>query len=413
MPQSHNPPSTATSLRHNQAGTDGRPRAGLAWGQARQVAHDAPGPLPPHRVPLAAAAGLTLAADLCASTPLPAFDTAAMDGYAVAGTGPYRIVGQVVAGSCWGGTLQAGEAVAISTGALVPAGAIAVLRLEQALRAGPELHGPLLAAGTHIRRAGEDAAPGAVLAPTGTPVRPALLGLAAACGHDSVLIRPRPTVTVLVTGDELVTSGPSGNGLVRDALGPMLPSLIHELGGHVTGLRRVPDYPADRLDAALAAAAADTSVVVVTGSTSVGSADLLRPLIDRMGATWIVDTVDCRPGHPQLLARLDADPGRWVVGLPGNPFAALVAAHTLLAPLLAGLAGRPLPALPAAAIGGAVPRPRPGQTRLLPVAWDGAAARVVAGHQPAFLCGAALADALAVIPPDWTSGQPVSLLLSR
>ncbi len=411
MPPIQTPPDAARR-RHDQAATGDRARTGVAWDQARVLAHAAPTPLPSQQVSLSSAAGLTLAAELCARTPLPAFDTAAMDGYAVAGTGPYRVVGQVAAGANWVGALQAGEAVAISTGAPVPPGATAVLRLEQAHRAGALVHGPLLTAGTHIRRVGEDATVDAVLAPAGIPVRPALLGLAAACGHDSLLVRARPRVTVLVTGDELITSGSSGAGRVRDALGPMLPALIEELGGQVVDLRYVRDHPADSLEVALGAAAAETSVVLVTGSTSVGTADRLRPFLERVRAGWVVDTVACRPGYPQLLAVLDAGLGRWVVGLPGNPFAALVAAHTLLAPLLAGLAGRPLPALASVVIRGAVPPPRPGQTRLLPVAWDGATARVVAGHQPAFLRGAALADALAVIPPDWTPDRPASLLLS-
>jgi molybdopterin molybdotransferase len=88
----------------------------------------------------------------------------------------------------------------------------------------------------------------------------------------------------------------------------------------------------------------DTEMIVVTGSTSFGATDQLRQLLVEHGARWVVDAVAVRPGHPQLLAQLPDR--RWIVGLPGNPYAALNAAHTLLAPLLAGLTGRPLPALP-------------------------------------------------------------------
>ncbi|MFG2826967.1 hypothetical protein ACGFWI_05720 [Streptomyces sp. NPDC048434] len=95
------------------------------------------------------------------------------------------------------------------------------------------------------------------------------------------------------------------------------------------------------------------------------------------GARWVVDAVAVRPGHPQLLAQLPDD--RWIVGLPGNPYAALTAAHTLLAPLLAGLTGRPLPALPRIPLVGDV-RSAPGRTRLVPVVWDGVTARAVGGH---------------------------------
>jgi molybdopterin molybdotransferase len=191
----------------------------------------------------------------------------------------------------------------------------------------------------------------------------------------------------------------------------MVPALIDELGGEVTDLRHVADHPAGQLGAVVESVAPSVSVIVVTGSTSVGATDRLRPFIERIGARWVVDTVACRPGHPQLLA--DLGRGRWLVGLPGNPFAALVAAHTLLAPLLAGLTGRPQSPLLLTPINGAVPPGKPGQTRLLPVVWDGNGVQVMAGHQPAFLRGAALADAIAVIPPEWTRGQPVGLLLSQ
>lgn len=152
----------------------------------------------------------------------------------------------------------------------------------------------------------------------------------------------------------------------------------------------------------------DADVTVVTGSTSVGATDQLRVLLGESGARWIVDMVACRPGHPQLLAQL---PNRhWILGLPGNPYAALAAAHTLLAPLLAGLTGRPLPVLPLIPLAGDI-RTAPGRTRLLPVTWDGATARPVGGHRPAFLHGAALVDALAAVPPHWSAGDPVPLIL--
>jgi len=393
---------------------------GLAWGEARRRAHAAARPGPARRVGLAAAAGLTLAEPLLARNPLPAFDTAAMDGYALGepgepggGAGPYRLDGEVRAGDPAAATrpLRPGTARAISTGAQIPPGTTAVLRLEDAARDGESVRATRpVPAGRHIRRAGEEAPLGAVLAPAGSPVRPALLGLAAAAGHDDLLVRPRPRVRLIITGDELTQSGTSGDGLVRDALGPLLAPLVAQLGGELVGVRHLPDRPAEPLEAALAAAGDE--ITVVTGSTSVGRGDRLRPLLRRHHATWVVDSVACRPGHPQLLAGLAG--GGWVVGLPGNPFAAFVAAHTLLGPLLAGLAGRALPTLPAAAVSGQF-RHSPGRTSLVPVSWTdaGAAAgtRVLAGHQPAFLGAAATCDALAVAGPDWRPGDAVALLI--
>ncbi|MEU9484085.1 hypothetical protein AB0D83_10520 [Streptomyces decoyicus] len=122
----------------------------------------------------------------------------------------------------------------------------------------------------------------------------------------------------------------------------------------------------------------------------------------------MVDAVACRPGHPQLLAQLPD--GCWILGLPGNPYAALAAAHTLPASLLAGLSGRPLPSLPRIPLSGDI-RTAPGRTCLTPVTWDGATARPVGGHRPESLHGAALADGLAAVPPDWSTGDPAPLIL--
>ncbi|MFI6620572.1 molybdopterin-binding protein [Streptomyces sp. NPDC050528] len=221
----------------------------------------------------------------------------------------------------------------------------------------------------------------------------ALPGLAAACGHDTLPVRPRPRVRALVTGDELTHTGHPAPGQVRDALGPMPPSLAHTLGGEVTGPHHVPDRPTSSLADALRRAPYGSDVIVVTGSTSAGVTDQLCAFLAGDGdARWIVDTVACRPGHPQLLAQLPD--GRWILGLPGNPYAAVVAAHTLLAPLLAGLTGRPMPALSRVALTGDI-RTAPGRTRLVLVTWDGVTGRAVGGHGSAFLRGAALADALA------------------
>ncbi|MGW7541601.1 molybdopterin molybdotransferase MoeA [Streptomyces sp. NPDC054770] len=383
----------------------------LPWAVARERAHAAATPLPARQVPLVRAAGLTLADVLRTPQPMPGFDTAAMDGYAVGpGAGPWRVRGVLRAGGAWrGGPLDAGEAVEISTGAPVPAGVRAVIPLERTDRCGTLVRGPSPADGKHIRRAGEDAPAGSPLAPAGTRIGPALLGLAAACGHDILPVRPRPRVRILVTGDELTHTGRPAPGRVRDALGPLLPPLVQAVGGETADVRHVPDRPAGSLATAVHTLPSyDADVTVVTGSTSVGTTDQLRTLLADADARWVVDAVACRPGHPQLLAQLPG--GHWVVGLPGNPYAALVAAHTLLAPLLAGLTARTLPALPRIPLTGDI-RTAPGRTRLIPVTWDGATAHPVGGHRPAFLHGAALADALAAVPPDWQPGQPTPLLL--
>ncbi|WP_194920025.1 molybdopterin-binding protein [Catenulispora rubra] len=387
----------------------------LAWAAARERAHAAAVPTPATRVALGAAAGLALAEDLVTAAPMPAFDTAAMDGYAVSGAGPWTVVGAARAGRPWpGGRVEPGCAVGISTGAVVPAGTWAVLPMEAAVLSGTSLVGPDLPRGKHIRHAGEDAPAGAALAPAGTRAGPALLGLAASCGYDELLVRRAPIVRAVVTGDELDRHGRPGPGRVRDALSPLLPSLVQAMGGRLEDVIHVPDHPASALGAAVealeatTAAGADTDVVVVGGSTSVGVTDGLRRFLTERDAQWIVDTVACRPGRPQVLARLRGGP--FVIGLPGNPFAALVAAYTLLEPLISGLSGRRLTALPQAPLLTPI-QASTDQTRIIPVMWDGASVRMLGTDRPAFLNGAALADALAAVPPGAEAGQPVPLVV--
>ncbi|GAB3844738.1 hypothetical protein GCM10027610_059730 [Dactylosporangium cerinum] len=151
----------------------------------------------------------------------------------------------------------------------------------------------------------------------------------------------------------------------------------------------------------------DAPVLVVTGSSSVGVADHLHDVLDERSATWHVDGVACRPGHPQALART-AD-GRWVVGLPGNPYAGLVAALTLLEPLLSTLAGhrrRPLPVAPVSGTAGLYP----GGCRIVPVETVDGGARIVPGARSGSLRAAAAADALAVLDAGWATGAAAPLL---
>ncbi|HSV66625.1 MAG TPA: molybdopterin molybdotransferase MoeA [Mycobacteriales bacterium] len=374
------------------------------WSDARVLAHAAATPLPPDTVPLAEALGGTLAAPLVAAVPVPGFDTAAMDGYAVAGGGPWRVVRRVLAGHGDPGQLGPGEAAEVATGAPVPRRTGSVLPAEQAERDGDLVTGRA-EPGRHIRRLGEDVPAGAELLPAGAAITPIVLGLAASAGHDQLAVRQRPRVVALLTGDELVHRGRPGRGQVRDAIGPLLPGLVAGFGAELAFRLPVPDQPEAELAAALDATEAE--VVLVCGATAAGPADRLHAVLAALGGRLVVDGVTCRPGHPQALAVLPD--GRYVVGVPGNPLAALVAVHTLVGPLLAGLTGRPLPELPCAPLAGAVPV-SPVDTRLVPVRWAGDATHPTGRDGPGSLWGAALADALAVVPPHWAGG-PVSLLL--
>ncbi|MFC4113026.1 molybdopterin molybdotransferase MoeA [Nonomuraea zeae] len=427
----------------------------MSWTSARALAAEAACPLEPVPVPLDEALGSRLAVPLRALVAVPGADVSAMDGYAVAGDGPWRVVGRVLAGGAvHAAELRPGEAVEIATGAPVPGGAEAVVPWERVTIApasggsassGPVSGGPVsrmraarvpawgddvwiegaVEVGRHIRRRGEDIAEGAVVLGAGTVVTPVALGLAAGLGHDVLLVRPRPRVTVLVTGDEVVQQGLPGPGRVRDAIGPFLPGLVEWAGGRIAGTLRLPDGahplhdalalpsrpatappgPASASPGAAFAPASAADVLVVCGASAKGPADHLRKVLGDLGADVLIDGVAVRPGHPQLLARLPG--GRLLVGLPGNPFAALAAALTLLAPILRELAGTPV-RHEASALAGEV-RAHPHDTRLVPVRRSGRGAVPVGHDRPGSLWGAALADALAAVPPGW-AGEQVELI---
>ncbi|MEC3895430.1 molybdopterin molybdotransferase MoeA [Nocardiopsis sp. LDBS1602] len=380
-------------------------RGSTPWDRARELARGLGERwgCPIGVLPSASALGGRLADDLRALVGSPSFDASAMDGYAVRGMGPWRPVGVRLAGVpvsevC----LAEGEAVEIATGALVPKGTEAVLPYEGATVVKDRIHGEV-ERGRHVRWSGEEIAPGESVLPAGTEVTPAVLGLAAALGHDLLRVR-MPRVEVLVTGDEIAVEGLPGAGVVRDAIGPMLDGVVAWAGGCAVRTRHLGDVR-EELSAALADAEAD--VVVVCGSSSKGPADHLRTVLREAGAEVVVDGVDCRPGHPQLLAHSD---DTVFVGLPGNPNAALVASLTLLVPLLAGMLGRTEPTAGAGRmpLAGEV-RGRPGRTSLVAVRLGPEGAVPVGHDRPASLWGAALAEAYAVVPPEGP-GEDVELL---
>ena len=374
-----------------------------SWHAARRTAWQAAAPLPPVDVALDAALGLVLAEPLWALVALPAFDTAAMDGWAVRGSGPWRVSGRTLAGDPPPPPLDDGAGREVATGAAVPPACEGVVPWESGVLLGDELTAEP-PAGRHVRRAGEECAPRTPVLPAGTALSPAALGLAAALGHDVLRGRPRPRVSALVTGDELLTGGLPGEGRVRDAVGPMLAGTVAAAGGELVSRRRVGDR---RTELVAAVAAAPGDLVLTSGASSAGRADHLAGALADLGAELLVDGVAVRPGAPQTLARL-AD-GRLLAGLPGNPLAALSALVTVVAPVLAGLTGRPLPELGSARLTDPLPAARAG-TRLVPVRVSRGLARPTGHGGAAMLRGAAVADALAVVETDLAAGDPVALV---
>ncbi|MEU9298987.1 molybdopterin molybdotransferase MoeA [Streptomyces sp. NPDC048269] len=415
-----------------EPGGGGGGHRATAWPRARDIAVHAGSGVRSrtHQVALADALGEVLAEPLDALTDLPSFDTSAMDGWAVAGPGPWtvRAGDGVLAGSERPEPLVDGEAVRIATGARIPGDTTAVVRSEHCRESGTQLFaGRPVHTGQDIRPRGQECRSGDLLLPAGSLVTPAVLGLAAAAGYDELTTRPRPRVEILVLGDELLTEGRPHDGLIRDALSPMLGPWLTRLGAEVIGTRRLGDDPAgaEALLEAVTTSCAD--VVVTTGGTASGPVDHVHPVLRRAGAALLVDGVAVRPGHPMLLARIgdrtddsvgdrigdrtdDRNAVRYLVGLPGNPLAAVSGLLTLADPLLRALAGRRRRPRYTATVEGDVPG-HPYDTRLVPVLLSGEHAVPLRYNGPAMLRGVAAADALAVVPPHGArSGQELEIL---
>ncbi|MEV7519169.1 molybdopterin molybdotransferase MoeA [Streptomyces sp. NPDC091371] len=398
------------------AGDGGGGHRALPWPRAREAAVRAGSGVRArtHRVPLADALGEVLAEPLDALTDLPSFDTSAMDGWAVSGPGPWTVrTGEgVLAGTDRPEALADGEAVRIATGARIPADTTAVIRSEHSRESGAQLFAERpVTTGQDIRPRGQECRSGDLLLPAGSLVTPAVLGLAAAAGYDALTTRPRPRVEILVLGDELLTEGLPHDGLIRDALSPMLAPWLTRLGADVVATRRLGDDPAG-VEALLKAVTTSTAdLLVTTGGTASGPVDHVHPVLERAGAELLVDGVAVRPGHPMLLARIgDRADGRHLVGLPGNPLAAVSGLLTLAEPLLRALAGRRRRPRYTAAVEGDVPG-HPHDTRLVPVRLGDEHAVPLRYNGPAMLRGVAAGDALAVVPPNGArSGQELEIL---
>lgn len=380
------------------------------WPVARSLAYDLPGELPMQQVPIDDALGLALASPVTALSDLPAFDTVSMDGWAVSdGTGPWNLTESLILAGSSSEALQPGTAVPIATGAAFPRGASAVLRREDGefhqrrltRRSGVD---PLVE-GKDVRRRAEEAHLGTDLLTAGITLTPPMLGLAAAAGHDALVVRPAPTVDVFIMGDELLSAGPSGDGRLRDSLRPQVVGWLTAVGAKPGHVALLPD-DVEQTVAAIAASEAD--LVITTGGTARGPVDQLHPALDRLNAELVLDQVAVRPGHPMALAVLPG--GRPLAGLPGNPLAAAVGFVTLAWSVIARLRGLPVQRTFSAKVLGSITAPTDAH-RLLPAALVNDGVRPLMHHGPAMLSGLAAADCLAIAAPGGVStGDVVDVL---
>ena len=299
--------------------------------------------LPVERLATGRADGRVLRADVVAPSALPAFDNSAMDGFALRhadsgeGAGSRRLAGEQFAGMAPLPALAPGDCVRITTGAPLPPGADTILIKENAREHGDVVaFDALPAAGSFVRRAGEDVRGGDVVLPAGTVMTAARIALASAVGVAQLDVSARPTVAVFATGDEIVEPGmPLGPGQVYNANRDLLMVRLRELGFSPVAWPTLPDDPA-RIERMLRDAADAFDLVLTCGGVSAGEKDHLPALLQQHGRVhfW---KLRLRPGMPVLCGEL----GRaLVLALPGNPVSVLATFTALAMPLLAALQGQ-------------------------------------------------------------------------
>ena len=371
-------------------------------------------PLEGEDVPVARAAGRVVAEPALAVTDLPPFDSSAMDGYAVRAAdtpGQLAVVGHSAAGKPESRALGAGEAIAISTGAVVPDGADAVVPVE---RTSGEVEVEGVRAGENVRPRGGDARTGDVIAERGDTLRPAQLGALAAAGVVLVRCTRRPRVSVLATGSELRAPGEQlAPGEIYESNTVLLAAQLESAGAEVT-VRHSVDDDEDATRAALERGL-EGDVLVTSGGVSVGPHDLVRGALAELGATEVFWRVAVRPGKPIAFAVRN---GTLVFGLPGNPVSSLVGFELFVRPALLALQGarEPGPAYLPGRLGATVQRNehRDELLRARSRVEDGAVVlEPLTGQESHMIVRSAAASALVLVPRgsgELADGAQVSYL---
>ncbi|MEW6644915.1 MAG: gephyrin-like molybdotransferase Glp [Pseudomonadota bacterium] len=380
---------------------------------ARRAALELASPCPrTEHVPLARAMGRTLAIAIAAPRALPAFDQAAMDGYALAATAVQGVPRVLPVSGCTRagdppGVLAPGSAHRILTGAALPAGADTVVMQEDVRWRDHRVQIDASAeAGTHIRHQGEDVAAGAVVLPAGRVLGWAEIALLAALGVGDVLVRSPLRVALITTGSELCSPGEALRlGAIYDSNTPMLSALLAGPDIHLTSVM-VPDDEI-AVARALATSADNADVILTTAGMSVGEEDHVRAAVRRTGGALMIEKVAMKPGKPLALGRLGSS---CFIGLPGNPQAAACGVLAFVRPMLARLLGRPAQR-PLTAVTAFACAARPDRTELLPVRLGTEAGRLTAhrsgpegSHR---LLPMVAADAVAIVPAGMRAGPGV------
>jgi molybdopterin molybdotransferase len=312
--------------------------------EALEAALDGITPLLSESVVVMAAAGRVLADDVVSGVSVPAFRRSMMDGYAVRGEDTYGataynpipldVVGISMPGTAPDDHVAQGQCVTIVTGAPMPDGADAVLMVENTSGSGDRIEATApVPVGRNVGRVGEDVAVGEPILNSGRTLLPQDVGLLSAVGHDPIDVVRRPTVRIIVSGDELLPPGASPTGTkIVDSNSPMLAALVQRDGG-IPEVVRLPDENG-AMEEALARAGADA--IVTAGAASVGSEDRVPILVDKLGSLSI-HGITMRPSAPTGIGTVN---GVRVVILPGNPVSCLAAYDFFAGPVVRSLGGR-------------------------------------------------------------------------
>ena len=383
---------------------------GRVLGRARRLGSE--------ELSIALAQGRVLVEPIYAATPLPQYDHSAMDGYALSsqdcgGGGPwrFRVSGESRAGTAGAG-LERGTAQRIFTGAILPAGADSVVMQEDVERSGDEVliaRAPRL--GEHVRRRGEDLESGQLALSEGTRLGAGQLGLMAALDRASCRVSLAPKLSLLCTGDELRPPGSAGReGSIPESNSVALAALARNAGAAVVARTIVSDDE-HAIAGALETALAESDVVVTVGGVSVGERDLVRPALERLGASVDFWKIRIKPGKPFLLGHAGT---RTILGLPGNPVSAFVTFTLLGMPLLRAMQHDAHPSPPERQATLSLPiRQKPGRLGFYRATLLGDQVTPLSNQASGAVTSTAWANALIRVPADsegYERGQRVSVI---
>ena len=366
-------------------------------------------PLKALRLSLDQIAGYRLAEDIRSDRDQPAADRSAMDGFAVRsndlGKCPCELslVGEVAAGSAARPRVRPGTCVRILTGANVPPGADAVVKVEETRETDTAvIFSKRIKAGVNIRKRGEEAKKGALLLSKGALLGAVQMGLCATVGKAKPKVYPRPRISVLCTGEELRSASDSvGGHELRDSNGPSLCTALSLWGYGGVSHRTVPDDP-KVLAARIKRAVTEHDVVILSGGVSVGKYDFVPEAIKRAGGRIRFHGVAMRPGKPELYATVGAN--KHIFGLPGNPLSVMTGFYEFALPAVRRLSGvEPKLCqvsfnLPLARAVGGLPKLVRFMLARLVYNKKGVSVMPIKGHGSGDLISGALADGVIVLP---------------